>query len=168
MGTKAKGKKAISKKGIGEWGKAQRFPMNNDSAIYGYFIKKISSAESSLGTTLMLLRETDHLLLRFGEMMLIRKDPSAECMMILREAADEIWFLVDGSVEFIWHDLRQDSPTFDQVHKLMCDEPTLVLAPFGVAFGCHALENPASLIRIATYDEGSHPGDRSFAWEAKA
>ena len=142
--------------------------MNNNSAIYGYFVKKISSAESSLGTTLMLLRETDHLLLRFGEMMLIRKDPGAECMMILREAADEIWFLVDGDVEFIWHDLRQDSPTFDQVHKLVCDEPTLVLAPFGVAFGCHALENPASLIRIATYEEGSQPDNRSFAWEERA
>ncbi len=158
----------ITKQGLGDGEKAQRIPMDNDSAIYGCFTKKISSADSSLGTTHMLLRESDHLLLRFGELMLIQKDPSAERMMNLREAADEIWFLIDGGVEFIWHDLRQDSPTFDQVHKLICDEPTLVLAPFGVAFGCHALENPASLIRIATYEEGSQPGDRSFAWEEMA
>ncbi len=141
--------------------------MNNDSAIYGYFIKKITSSESSLGITQMLLQETDHLLLRFGEMMLVRKDPGQECMMNLREAADEIWILIEGEVEFIWHDLRQASPTFDRVYKLTCDGPTLVMAPFGVAFGCQALENPVNLIRIATYEEGSHPGDRCFAWEVK-
>lgn len=115
----------------------------------------------------MLLRESDHLLLRFGEMMLIRKEPSVEFMMNLREVADEIWILIEGDVEFIWHDLRQASPTYDLVHKMTCDEPTLVLAPFGVAFGCHAVENSSNLIRIATYEDGSHPGDRSFVWEGK-
>ena len=146
---------------------AQNYPMDDDSPIYGGFTKKISRTDSSHGSIYMLLRDSDHLLLRFGEMMLLRKDPNEEFMMNVREVADEIWILIEGDVEFIWHDLRQASPTYDQVHKMICDEPTLVLVPFGVAFGCHAVENSSSLIRITTYEDGSHPDDRSFLWEEK-
>ena len=64
--------------------------------------------------------------------------------------------------------LRQDSPSKGHWHHLHAETPTLVLAPFGVAFGCRALKDPAFLIRLSTHTEGEHSGDREIPWEIEA
>jgi len=69
----------------------------------------------------------------------------------LRAVADEAWALVEGQVEFAWEDRRQGSPTQGRTHLLRCAEPTLVLAPFGVAFACRAVDGPARLLRLASH-----------------
>jgi hypothetical protein len=47
----------------------------------------------------------------------------------------------------------------------MTGEPTIVLAPFGVAFGARALDSPALLLRLATHDDHEHEGDQALPWE---
>jgi dTDP-4-dehydrorhamnose 3,5-epimerase-like enzyme len=83
-----------------------------------------------------------------------------------RPVADEIWILVEGNVEFVWHDLRPDSPSVGRVDRLSCNQPTLVLAPFGVAFGYRALEGAATLLRLATHGESQSEFIRVLPWEA--
>jgi dTDP-4-dehydrorhamnose 3,5-epimerase-like enzyme len=83
----------------------------------------------------------------------------------LRVVADEAWALVEGKVEFVWWDLRAGSPTKNGTHRLLASEPTLVMTPFGVAFGVRVLETSSLLVRATTHDEGEHAGDRILRWE---
>jgi dTDP-4-dehydrorhamnose 3,5-epimerase-like enzyme len=119
-------------------------------------------------TIFNVLQVEDHLLRRFGQVQVIRKSPGRSETLYLREVADEVWAIIEGQVEFAWHDLRQDSPSRGHWHHLHTENPTLVLAPFGVAFGCRALEEPALLIRLSSHTEGIHSGDREMPWEFEA
>lgn len=101
---------------------------------------------------LPLLRYSDHLLRRFGLAELHRLRERGERPAQLRPVADELWALVKGSVRFTWRDQRASSPTHGAHYELTCDQPTLVLAPFGVAFGFQALDGPAELVRLATHE----------------
>jgi dTDP-4-dehydrorhamnose 3,5-epimerase-like enzyme len=84
--------------------------------------------------------------------------------------ADEVWVLLEGEVEFVWHDLRQDYPSCGVWHRITRAEPTLVLAPFGVAFGVRALGGPALLLRLTTHadDDIASEGDQTLPWEEPA
>jgi dTDP-4-dehydrorhamnose 3,5-epimerase-like enzyme len=133
--------------------------------IHDLFIRELTSEETEGLTKFHVLRADDHILRRFGQVQVFRKSPRRSETLCLREVADEVWALIEGKVEFTWHDLRQDSPTHDNRHRLRTETPTLVLAPFGVAFGCRALEDTALLIRLSTHAEGAHSGDREIPWE---
>jgi len=133
--------------------------------IHDLFIRELTSEETDGLTKFHVLRADDHLLRRFGQVQVFRKSPGRSETLCLREVADEVWALIEGKVEFAWHDLRQGSPSQDHWHHLRAEKPTLVLAPFGVAFGCRALEDPALLIRLSTHVEGEHSGDREIPWE---
>ncbi|MCJ7825038.1 MAG: hypothetical protein MUP44_09080 [Anaerolineales bacterium] len=142
--------------------------MTETQPIHDLFIRELTAEETDGLTKFNVLRDDDHLLRRFGQVQGIRKSPGRNETLCLREVADEVWALIEGQVEFTWHDLRQDSPSQDQWHHLRTGTPTLVLAPFGVAFGCRALEDPAFLIRLSTHAEGEHSGDREIPWEFEA
>lgn len=135
--------------------------------IHDLFIRRISTIEEPNATRWLALRDTDHLLRRFGQAEVIHALPGPKTLLRLRKVADEVWALIEGQVEFVWHDLRQDSPTFDRWHCLTCDKPTLVLVPFGVAFGYRALADSASLLRLSTHPDGEHDGDQELNWETK-
>jgi dTDP-4-dehydrorhamnose 3,5-epimerase-like enzyme len=68
----------------------------------------------------------------------------------VREQADEVWVLFSGEAEFHWQDLRENSPTFNAVHKVRTDAPMRVLVPFGVRFNLSVL-NDSALLRISTH-----------------
>lgn len=111
------------------------------------------------------LSDHDHLLRRFGQAEVVRVLPGHKSMLRVREVADEVWILIEGEIEFIWHDRRRDSPSYDQVHRLKGIQPTLMLVPYGVAFGYRALNGPATLLRLATHADGEHALDQEFPQE---
>lgn len=121
--------------------------------IHDLFVKALSKEDFASGWRLPMLRYDDHLLRRFGLAEAIQLDARSSLGPQIRRTADELWALVEGQVEFSWEDRREGSPTHGQRHSLRCDQPTLALVPFGVAFSCRALEQPARLIRLATHAE---------------
>ena len=101
--------------------------------IHDLYIKNIPPIEETGAIRWPTLRDSDHILRRFGFAEVVRAHGPSK--LHIREVADEVWTLYEGRVEFHWHDLRQNSPTYDNQYHLICDRPTLVLVPFGVAFG---------------------------------
>jgi dTDP-4-dehydrorhamnose 3,5-epimerase-like enzyme len=73
---------------------------------------------------------------------------------------------LEGECLFLWQDLRQDSPTHDVIQREKAATPTLVLAPFGVAFGIHALSE-SRLLRIAAQDESEVDSGEILPWPEK-
>jgi hypothetical protein len=119
--------------------------------IHDLYVRPLTREATPGGWRLPVLRYTDHLLRRFGLAEVVELRPETAWGPQLRQVADEAWALVEGAVEFAWEDQREGSPTRGQLHNLRCQVPTLVLAPFGVAFSCRALQGPARLIRLATH-----------------
>lgn len=140
-------------------------PVAENRRIHDVFVKSIERVESDGTVRWPIIRYQDHLLRRFGQADVVRALPGEIGRLRLRQVADEVWALIDGRVEFVWVDLREGSPTRGERDRLRCMEPTLVLAPFGVAFGYQALEAPALLLRLATHADGQHPADRFLDWE---
>ncbi|HEY69751.1 MAG TPA: hypothetical protein G4O08_04110 [Anaerolineae bacterium] len=139
--------------------------MNKDSPIHDLFTREIAVNKDDSDLHWTVLQATDHLLRRFGLAEVVRASNNSKPGMKLRMVADEVWALIEGRVEFVWHDLRTDSPTYGNQHRLSCERPTLVLAPFGVAFGFRPLDKTALLVRLATHPEDTHEGDRRLPWE---
>ncbi len=119
--------------------------------IHDLHVQTLQSTPGDKHLRLTLLTREDHLLRRFGAAEAVHLEPEAPVAMVVREVADELWTLVEGRVEFIWHDLREDSPTFDRWHRLESAAPIRVLVPFGVAFATRAVDQPALLIRLMSH-----------------
>lgn len=81
----------------------------------------------------------------------------------VRPAADEVWLLLAGDCTFAWQDHRASSPTRGSTHWHHASEPTLVLAPFGVAFGILS-HSDSRLVRLATEDGQADGGGQPAAW----
>lgn len=139
--------------------------MDFQAPIHDLYIRKLQPQNSEEGFYLPILSEDDHLLRRFGATEIIHLKSNSKSKMRLRVMADEIWALLEGQVHFTWHDLRLTSPSHGCWHQLSCKEPTLVLVPFGVAFGQQTEESPALLLRIMTHLDDGHEGDREISWE---
>lgn len=120
--------------------------------IHDLFIRSLHIERDSNGATLNVLRYSDHLLRRFGfaEVVFLESDQVRPAE--LRDVADEVWALVEGSAQFRWLDRRSSSPTRDATYQLDCDQPTLVLVPFGVEFTVEAVGRPAQLLRLSTHE----------------
>lgn len=136
--------------------------------IHDLYIKSILSIEETGVIRWPTLHDSDHLLRRFGFAEVVKAYPESSLKLNVREVADEVWALCEGQVEFHWHDLRKNSPTYDIRYRLICSRPTLILVPFGVAFGYRVLDGPATFLRIATHDENLHEGDYQIPWEVEA
>jgi hypothetical protein len=136
--------------------------------IHDLYIKPILLIEEPGSTRWPTLSDSDHILRRFGLAEVVRVQPELPPKVHVREIADEVWILIEGRCEFYWHDLRENSPTYDKRYRLICDHPTLVLVPFGVAFAHRALDGAAIFLRLATHADGEHEGDRQFPLEIEA
>jgi hypothetical protein len=141
--------------------------MANSLPIHDLFIRKLDTIEEDGEIRLPVLSYNDHLLRRFGYAETVQLEPGPRDTMKIREVADEVWALIYGKVRFIWHDLRSTSPTREQKYDTVCEEPTQVLVPFGVAFGIEALEEPALLLRLASHMEEELVDSRTIPWEPK-
>ncbi len=144
--------------------------MSESFPIHDLFIRPLTHVEEPGVSRWTALRDTDHLLRRFGQAEAVRISPDRPADLRLRPVADEVWALLEGEAEFAWLDLRPGSPSRGVRHQMSCAEPTLVLAPFGVAFGVRAIGGPALLLRLATHASGdpASEDDRSLPWEGTA
>ena len=108
---------------------------------------------------LSVLKESDHLLRRFGQVDVLFVEDGG-MISVHREAADEIWSVISGSAVFELEDRRDGSPTEGETDLIkMSDEaPRALLIPFGVAFQI-ASENQGVLIRISTHEDTIYKND---------
>jgi hypothetical protein len=140
--------------------------MQPHTAIHDMYIRELSASPEAGIQRVTILADHDHLLRRFGLSEAVWLASGEVTGLLVRSVADELWALLEGSVEFVWHDLRAGSPTRDRWHRLVCAQPTLVLAPFGVAFGARGLAERSLLLRLATHAEAD-PDDTMIPWEAR-
>lgn len=136
-------------------------------AIHDVYIRELSATDDDGIRRMAILADHDHLLRRFGLSETIWLASGQTTGLRVRAVADELWALLDGSVEFAWHDLRSGSPTQGSWLRLTCTQPTLVLAPFGVAFGARGLGERSSLLRLATHADAD-ADDAAFSWDESA
>jgi dTDP-4-dehydrorhamnose 3,5-epimerase-like enzyme len=129
--------------------------------INDVIIHQVDRTELKSGHYLTILRETDPLLRRFGQCDLLILE-KGEKLVFSREQADEFWAVVDGQVSFTMEDTRSESPSFqqEQYEELTGETPRLIMVPFGVRCKVHA-ELPSTLVRLATHQDGTHPGDQT-------
>lgn len=113
---------------------------------------------------LVVLRDEDHLLRRFGQAEVVSLSGGTETDFRLRAVADEVWAALDGRAKFRLIDKRLGSPSFGQSQEVDLDgeQPQALLIPFGVAYSMAAAE-AASLIRLATHADHTHPEDRQLS-----
>ncbi len=130
--------------------------------IHDLLITRLSQERSDSGWSLEALRYEDPLLHRIGLIEVVHLVPGARTPFRLRHRADEVWVLVEGDAQFLWHDRRNDSPTRGETQDHIADQPTRVLTPFGVAFGVQAGAGGATLMRLATEDKSRD--DRVLDW----
>lgn len=111
---------------------------------------------------LTLLRNSDHLLRRFGQLDLLELAAAQRLDLPLRGEADCFLFPVSGAVEAALMDLRPSSPSHGAkaAVALSVDEPKGLLVPFGVACSLQAA-GQAVLIQLSTHSE-AHSYDRDI------
>lgn len=117
---------------------------------------------------LTLLRNSDHLLRRFGQLDLIDLEADQRADLAIRGEADRFLFAITGRATVTLLDLRQTSPTLGShaAISLSAEHPQGVLVPFGVACSLSA-ETQARLIMLATHSE-VHQADREATAEELA
>jgi hypothetical protein len=110
---------------------------------------------------LVLLRDTDHLLRRFGQVENRNLTEGEETSFLLRKVADEIWSVIAGEVTLTLVDKREGSPSENKSMRIKLSEiqPKAVLVPFGIAYHISAQKN-AQMIRISTHADGTHSDDQ--------
>ena len=115
---------------------------------------------------LVVLRDEDHLLRRFGQVEIRRLSASTKTPFMLREAADEVWTSIEGIAEFALVDQRPGSPSENSsmLVELEAVNPQALLVPFGVAYSISCRQD-CILLRLTTHSDGVHPGDQTIPVE---
>jgi hypothetical protein len=126
--------------------------------IHDLFVHSLNAEPVPGGERFRIVRYSDHLLRRFGLAEVLRLEANHQRPPTVRQVADELWALIHGTVEFVLHDQRDESPSAGKTYHLQSSQPALVLVPFGVAVEIRAIDGPAELIRLATHEE-SAPND---------
>jgi hypothetical protein len=142
-----------------------RIPKTNKYPIHDLYVSELKPIELDGQIRMPILSFKDHLLRRFEFAESILLNPKYQTDMKVRAVADEIWISLRGKARFTWLDLRSYSPSYEARYEIQVENPTRVLAPFGVAFGIQTLDEPVHLIRFSTHPEGEHEGDRVIPWE---
>jgi hypothetical protein len=103
---------------------------------------------------MLLLRNSDHLLRRFGQLDLISLEAGERRKNPAHEEADEIWFVLRGEIKVSMVDKRGGSPSEGKEVQLVIaeDDPHGLLLPFGVACMISSKKG-ASLLRVSTHSD---------------
>lgn len=109
----------------------------------------------------VLLREADHLLRRFGQLEIVDLKAGEQTDFALRSEADRFIFPISGLAIAELLDLRQASPSRGVRTRVTLDasSPQGLLAPFGVALSLRS-ESGTRVALLSTHSE-AHPEDRS-------
>lgn len=113
----------------------------------------------------VLLRETDHVLRRFGELSIQTLAAGVADAYALRAEADRVAFPLDGECSLRLLDLRQHSLSYGvhAVFNLQAAAPHGVLVPFGVACSL-AATSAARVLWLSTHSQ-PHAADRPASAE---
>lgn len=110
--------------------------------------------------TVTLLRNSDHLLKRFGQLDVLELKAGEQTAYTVRGEADRFVFPIEGSLTVRMVDQRDSSPTCNSRAEAALSAAELrgVLVPFGVACQLSA-DSPARAVLLSTHSE-NHAGDR--------
>ena len=114
------------------------------------------------GGRLTLLRNSDHLLRRFGQLELLDLAAGQRSALPVRGEADRFLYSISGAVNALLLDVRPTSPSHGAQASmtLTSDDPRGLLVPFGVACSLEAISR-VMVIQLSTHSE-SHPSDRAL------
>lgn len=106
------------------------------------------------GGRLELLRNSDHLLRRFGQLEMLHLQAGESRGPYLRAVADEIIFIIEGALQVALLDRREGSPSRGRAVRLQLNaaEPQGLLIPFGVLRSFET-DKSARLLRLSTHLE---------------
>ena len=101
--------------------------MPTNYPIHDLYIRELEYREINDLTRLPLLHFEDHLLREFGYSEFVRVRAGTAVNSDVRQVADEVWALIEGTVTFSWKDTRENSPTFNSEHQITSNTPMLML-----------------------------------------
>ena len=112
---------------------------------------------------LVVLGENDHLLRRYGQVDVIKLEPGIPLETIRASGADEIWTLLEAEANLRLADLREESPTLDEMLEITLsgENPQAVLIPFGVGAQISTRVG-AMLLRVTSHADELFLDDRIF------
>ena len=112
---------------------------------------------------LVVLGEDDHLLRRYGQVDVIKLEPGIPLETIRASGADEIWTLLEAEANLRLADLREESPTLDEMLEITLsgENPQAVLIPFGVGAQISTRVG-AMLLRVTSHADELFLDDRIF------
>ena len=98
------------------------------------------------------IRESDHVLRRFGELEIFSLEKKPPGPFVIRHEADEIFAVLSGELELKMVDLRENSPTFNEIMVVQINEQDseAYLIIFGVAFSIKS-NTGAKVLRLSTH-----------------
>ena len=132
------------------------------------FVHPLIARQNHEGEILKVLDGSHPLLRRFRSLEILRIEPKEATTMRMRLVADEVYALLEGQILCAWLDLREASSSYERYVQWTFRDPTLLLAPFGVALGLQALDVPALVIRIATHSLKEQEDLHPVPWSQKA
>lgn len=136
--------------------------MRIESAISGV----VTFDLDQIGNRQILLRESDQLLRRFGQLEIITISNESKAAYRRRSSADEFIYTLMGQLSFHLIDIRQGSPTRGAELDVDLKEglTQALLIPFGVAYSI-AANGEAKLIRLSTERDEINTADDGLSYE---
>jgi dTDP-4-dehydrorhamnose 3,5-epimerase len=137
--------------------------------IHDVVIKKLVTWSDDRGYFRELLRDDDNLLDRFGQTSVTKTYPDVIKAFHWHRYQDDIWYVADGMVRVVLHDLREDSPTYRQTQVIFAgeDNPVLIYIPIGVAHGYQVLGNRPALLfyHVTRSYNPQNPDEERIPWD---
>jgi dTDP-4-dehydrorhamnose 3,5-epimerase len=137
--------------------------------IHDVVIKKLVTWSDDRGYFRELLRDDDNLLDRFGQTSVTKTYPGVIKAFHWHRYQDDIWYVADGMVRVVLHDLREDSPTYRQTQVIFAgeDNPVLIYIPIGVAHGYQVLGNRPALLfyHVTRSYNPQNPDEERIPWD---
>lgn len=127
------------------------------TSIHDLWVQPLPMSRSRSETRWKLPEGLAPWLRRYGEAEVIRMAAGAHLGPRVRLVADEVWALLDGEIEVVMQDRRNESPTRGARVHLHLIEPTLVLVPFGVQSEVSSPSARSWLVRMATHTDSEDP-----------
>ncbi len=140
--------------------------MSDNLPIHDLWIHPLALEDEGGVCTWHVLDFDDHVLSRLGSLQALRLLGGTRTPFRVHDTCDEVWGLIEGEANCVWHDLRDGSPSYDTIHRMKLAQPTTLLAPFGVAFGIKAVGGPALLVRVMTLSDEEAGQARVLSWPA--
>lgn len=145
--------------------------------IHGVKIKKLivhqdvpdtGNPQEKPGFLLEVLRVDDGLLKKFGQSVFTISYPGAVKGFHLHERQDDLWFVATGRILVALHDLRPNSPTYQQTDTMSAGggDYKLILIPAGVAHGYKVLGSEPVLMFYHTTEtyNPKNPDEKRIPW----